>query len=264
MSGKRVAILNIPIEVMTRAECVTTVIDSLNQGVGGWICTVNLDIARQLHEIPEVRQTMSGVTHFVADGWPIVLAARFQGVRLPERVCGSDLVYDLPEAAAKAGKSVFFLGGNPGTAEKSSKILQEKFPGLKVVGHCCPELGFEKRPEAIEAIREQLRRTSADIVFVALGVPKSERLIAVIKDAAPTAWFIGVGISFSFISGEVHRAPKWMQSAGLEWFHRMSQEPSRLWKRYLLHDVPFLFTLFRSTLQRRPGKERSLSGSANS
>ncbi len=81
--------------------------------------------------------------------------------------------------------------------------------------------------------------TAPDIVFIALGSPKQENLIQQIRSLLPKAWWLGVGISFSFLSGDVTRAPRWMQRLGIEWLHRLAQDPKRLFHRYVVVGVPF-------------------------
>ena len=105
----------------------------------------------------------------------------------------------------------------PARPEKAGEILQTLHPDLRLAGTYCPEFGFEKRPEIVEEMKQSLRDASPDIIFVALGSPKQERVIADYRNVAPDAWWLGVGISFSFLCGEVRRAPKWMQKVGLEW-----------------------------------------------
>jgi N-acetylglucosaminyldiphosphoundecaprenol N-acetyl-beta-D-mannosaminyltransferase len=83
-----------------------------------------------------------------------------------------------------------------------------------------------------------------DILLVGLGSPKQEQLIRALRPHLPATWMVGVGISFSFVAGEIKRAPVWMRKAGVEWVHRLAQEPRRLAKRYLVHDLPFAVRLF--------------------
>jgi N-acetylglucosaminyldiphosphoundecaprenol N-acetyl-beta-D-mannosaminyltransferase len=97
---------------------------------------------------------------------------------------------------------------------------------------------------ALQDLAQQLRRAQPDIVFVALGSPKQEQVIEALRDCVPGAWWLGVGITFSFLCGHVRRAPRWMQRAGLEWVHRLLQEPRRLAGRYLLKGLLFAFVLF--------------------
>lgn len=251
-TGCRSVLLDgLDVAVLDEREAVTRVMESLSADHGGWMVTVNLDILRQVHALPEIRRMVEQSDLRVADGMPLLWAARLQGTPLPERVCGSNLIHSLPAAAATAGRSVFFLGGDPGTAEAAASALVDRHPTLEVAGCLCPKFGFEHDPEELERIAQALRRSKPDLVLVALGFPKQERLIERMRACAPQAWWIGVGISFSFASGRVKRAPRWVQAIGLEWLHRTMQEPRRLFKRYFIHDIPYGLGLLWRSWRRR-------------
>lgn len=121
----------------------------------------------------------------------------------------------------------------------SSSTLQSRYPQLQITGTCAPEYGFENDPAQIDRIGDMLVAAASDIIYVALGSPKQERLIRQLRGRLPAAWWIGVGISFSFVAGHVKRAPRWMQRYDLEWMHRLGQEPRRLARRYLVQGLPF-------------------------
>lgn len=246
-----VSLCGVRILAVTEAECVDLILDALDEGRGGWVVTPNLDIIRQSVQQPELAAMLARAEILVADGMPLIWASRLQGTPLPERVAGSNLISSLSAKAARRRRSLFMLGGDPGVAEQASQILTDRNPDLDIRGTYCPEFGFEKDPAQMDAIVEAVKASGADIVFVALGFPKSERLTEKIRSALPDAWWIGVGISFSFLSGDVKRAPPWMQRAGLEWVHRLQQEPGRLAKRYLVHDIPFAGRLFASAARGR-------------
>jgi N-acetylglucosaminyldiphosphoundecaprenol N-acetyl-beta-D-mannosaminyltransferase len=242
---------DIQVDVVREAECVQHVMARLAAGAGGWIATVNVDHLSRLRKDAEFRKAYDQATLVVVDGMPLVWASRLQGTPVPERVAGSDLIHSLTKAAAVHGRSVFLMGGNPGTAAAAAANLTAAAPGLRVVGTCCPPVGFEKDPVQLAALQQQLADSRADIVFVALGSPKQEMFIHRFHGTLPNAWWIGVGISFSFVAGEVRRAPPWVRRVGLEWAHRLVQEPRRLWSRYLLHGPPCAIRLMAQSLWRR-------------
>lgn len=241
----------VDLHVLDQRTCVERTMSELAAGRGGWIATANLDHLWRLRRDPAFARAYGAATLRVADGMPLVWASRLQGVPLPERVAGSDLIHSLTAAAARHGRSVFLLGGNPGTAERAAERLTAAAPGLRVVGTCCPPFGFERDPVQLDNLRRQLRDSRADVVFVALGAPKQEFLIEAVREVLPAAWWIGVGISFSFVAGEVQRAPRWVQRLGLEWLHRLVQEPRRLARRYLWHGPPCALRLFAKALWAR-------------
>ena len=251
-----ISLLGVDFAAVSEQETVDHVIDEIRHGCGGWICTANLDILRQWSSSDEVRDLVRDADMIVADGMPVVWASSLRGTPLPERVAGSSLTYTLTAAAAQQGASIFLIGGNPGTAEAAADRLRELNPGLHVAGTLCPPVGFEKSKRWSSRIRRALHESDPDIVYVGLGFPKQERLIATLRGDHPHAWFVGCGISFSFIAGEFDRAPASVQRLGLEWLYRLVQEPGRLWRRYLVQDVPFLGRLLVSALADRRALRR--------
>lgn len=241
----------VQIHAITEAQCVAHVMQSLASDRGGWIATANLDHMRRLRSSQEFREIYAEASVVVADGMPLIWAARLQGDPLPERVAGSDLIHSLTAGAAANDRSVFFLGGDPGSAIAAAAQLVEDHPKLRVAGNYCPAVGFEKDPAQMAELRRVIEESGADIVYVALGSPKQEALIREIHSVLPQAWWIGVGISFSFVCGAVQRAPRWVQRIGMEWLHRLLQEPRRLGVRYLWHGPPYLMWLVGSALRTR-------------
>ena len=218
--------------------------ESLRQGRGGWLVTANLDFLRRFVHDASARDIYAGADLRVADGMPLVWASHLQGTPLPERVAGSSLLIPLCQHAAREARSVYLLGGDPGVAEIAAQRLGEAAPGLCVVGQMAPRLSAEVTEAELGPIRAELLSTRPDIVFVAFGSPKQERVIAGLRALLPQTWWMGVGISFSFIAGQVPRAPLLLQNLGLEWAHRLAQEPERLLRRYVLENIPFALELF--------------------
>ena len=244
-------IMGMPLHKLDERTLVDTFLASARARVGGWIVTPNLDILRQFTASRESRELILAASHRVADGTPIVWASRLAGMTLPERVTGSDLAWSLPEAAARAGLSVFLLGGNPGVARAAAARIEEVCSGIGRVNFHCPPFGFEGDPREMERITAALRDTRPSLVLVGLGFPKQERLIRVLRARMPEIWFVGVGISLSFLAGEQPRAPAALQRLGLEWLHRLCYEPRRLFTRYLIEDMPFALRLIAWALAER-------------
>ena len=121
-----------------------------------------------------------------------------------------------------------------------------RYPGLRVVGADSPPLGFDTDPRAIEGVRDRVAAAAPDIVYVGLGFPKQERLIASLAPACPRAWFIGCGAAIPYAAKALPRPPAWMRRAGLAWLFRLLHEPRRLFRRYLVHDLPFAIRLLTS------------------
>lgn len=219
---------------------------------GGWIVTPNVDILRRMVAERELRNLLAPATVFVPDGMPLVWAGALQRTPLPERVTGASLLGRLCAAAAPAGREVYLLGGAPGVADEASTRLREQYPGLRVSGWS-PPFGLEATPEGMAEIRARLRDNHPDLVFCGFGFPKQERIIAELVDELPDAWFVGCGAALTFAAGRVPRAPRWMQHCGLEWLHRLAREPRRMFRRYVIEDLPFALRLLTAAARGRAG-----------
>ncbi len=236
---------------LRESEVVTRVLAELAAGRGGNIVTPNVDILRRVVRDAESRHLLESSEIVVADGKPLVWASRIAGNPLPERVAGADLIWSLSAGMADAGRSVYLLGGEPGTATRAADVLRERFPALKIAGQLSPSLGFDTRPEEYAEVCAEVAGAAPDFVFAGFGFPKQERVIARLRPELPQTWFMGCGAAIGFVAGVHSRAPGWMQERGLEWVHRLVSEPRRLMRRYLVDDVPFAVRLLAGSARTR-------------
>lgn len=250
------------IDRITEAEVVVVVRDALAHGRGGRILTPNIDILRRAQTDEEVREHLHDADLIVADGMPLVWASRLGGRPLPERVAGSSLIWSLSAGLGHDGRSIFVIGGATGGgreadgATRAADRLSAACPGLRVAGTLCPAYGFERNPSGYDDVCARVAEARPDLVFVGLGFPKQERMIARLRAVAPQAWFLGCGAAVNFVAGDVDRAPRWMQRTGLEWAHRLGTEPRRLASRYLRHDAPYALRLLVQAPARRAARDR--------
>ncbi|TWT44052.1 putative N-acetylmannosaminyltransferase [Phycisphaerae bacterium RAS1] len=222
----------------------------VSAGRSAYVVTPNVDHIIRAQTDPHYAQIVRGADLVLADGQPLVWASKLRGTPLPGRVAGSDLFPLLCQRAAARGWRVFFMGGAPGAADSAKDVLTKRHPGLDVCGTYCPPMGFEQDARELRKAIEAVRAAGAQIVLVGLGSPKQERWIVEHQAEYGPAVSIGIGVSFSFVAGDVRRAPRWMQRCGLEWLHRLLQEPGRLWKRYLVNGWRFLPILLRDLMGR--------------
>lgn len=219
--------------------CMVDAVDRIWQWIAGsesachYVVTPNVDHAVMFGERADLRRAYERASMVLADGFPVVLAARLLGCKLPERVAGSDLA---PALFASTGPDrplrVFLLGAGPGVAERAASRIVERWPAVEIVGTYSPPLGFERNPAENTAIIDRVNAVPCDVLVVGLGAPKQELWVAEHREQLRVKTALCVGATIDFLAGEKRRAPRWMQRCGLEWFHRLASEPKRLLRRY--------------------------------
>ncbi|MGX1308641.1 N-acetylglucosaminyldiphosphoundecaprenol N-acetyl-beta-D-mannosaminyltransferase [Amorphus suaedae] len=208
--------------------------------IAGWarerparlVFTCNLDHVMKLRSDAAFRRAYADADLVVGDGMPFVWLAKLSGDPLPGRISGSELIVPLCHAAVREGLSVFLLGSTEDRLARAEASLAEIAPGLRVAGRHSPPFGFRSNPEAQAEAAHIVARARPDILFVALGPPTQEIWSANFRDRLDCGVAICIGAGLDFLSGDVQRAPRWMQVSGLEWAWRTLQEPRRLAPRY--------------------------------
>lgn len=256
-ASRRVRVGGMDLDAIDMRGLVQQLVSRALSGTGQWVVTANLDHLRRCREGSEYAELVSSADVVVADGRPLLWAARLSGTSLPGLVAGSDLVPALAVAAAESGARVLLIGGAPGAALGAAAELTELAPGLDLADVHVPPVGFEDDEGELAALQEAVRGSAADLVFVALGSPLQERCIQRLREHLPGASWIGVGITLSYLSGDVSRAPVWMRRLGLEWSWRLACEPRRLFRRYLLQGLPFALRLFLESFKSRWGPKEA-------
>jgi N-acetylglucosaminyldiphosphoundecaprenol N-acetyl-beta-D-mannosaminyltransferase len=249
---RRMPLMGAPMDIVTEAYAVRSIVDAAATGRGQWTITANLDHIRRYRRDPAAKGLLDAADLVVADGMPLIWASRVAGEPLPERVSGSSMVWSVCEAARARRQSVFLLGGDPGVAERAAGVFRGRYPGLEIAGTACPPMGFENDEHECARIHRQVIEAAPRIVFVALGFTKQDLLIQSLRRSLPDASFLGVGISLSYATGDLSRAPNWICRLGLEWAYRLSQQPTRtLARRYLIDGLPFGVRLMMSAARYR-------------
>lgn len=184
------------------------------------------------------QKVINGAALVTPDGMPLVVGLRLLGVNQQQRVYGPDLMLAWCDRAAQTGIPIYLYGSTKPMLETLQHKLQERFPGLVIAGSHAPPFSPLTLAEE-KADCDRIHASGAAVVFVGLGCPKQEAWMAR-QQGTLQAVMIGVGAAFSFHSGDVLQAPRWMMAWGLEWLYRLTMEPGRLWRRYLVHNPAFL------------------------
>lgn len=251
--SRRVYLMGVGVDDVDEDEVIDRMMSSLRQGRGGWVFTPNVDIVRQVVADDGLQRLVGDADLAIPDGMPLVWASRLQRTPLRTRVAASHLVYPLCRRAAALGYSVYLLGGSEAASARAAAALEAAAPGLSIAGCSSPPHGFESSPTETARVLESLKQAAPDIVICAFGFPKQERLMTVLCRLFPSAWFIGAGGTLTIAAGITPAAPRWMRQSGLEWLHRLRLEPRRLFRRYIIDDIPFALRLLAAAAA-RPGR----------
>ncbi len=250
-------VLGVPI-AMTDYEGVLRVIDAMvERRERGWVCAAPAMSLVTAQDDPLLRSALVDATLTVPDGMPVVWAANLLGERLRERVYGPELMHRHCAHAAARGQRVWLYGGHDEHALADLEAnLHRRHPGLPIVGSWSPPHG---EPTAVEdeQTAARINRDRPDVVWVGLGMPKQERWMARMRSRLDAPVLCGVGAAFDFHADRVSQAPAWMQRRGLEWAHRIAQEPRRQLPRYLRSNPRFAAGVARQYLRERRGARAS-------
>lgn len=209
----------------------------------GILFTPNVDHLMKLRSDPEFAQVYEKADFKICDSQIVMYASKFLGKTLKEKLSGSDL-FPLFCEHHKHNETIriFLLGGREGIAKQAQARINQRVGREIVVGEYAPPFGFEQHPEECDRVIDYIHASEATVVAVCLGAPKQEKWIAAYSDRLPNVdIFMAVGAVVDFEAGAKPRAPKYVSELGLEWLYRLVCEPRRLWRRYLLEDMPFVW-----------------------
>lgn len=229
--------MNTEIDNLTMQEALETIDALIQENKNAYVVTPNVDHIVQLETNKELQDVYANASLILTDGKPLLWIAKWYGTPIKEKISGSDLFPLLCDMAAKKGYSMFFLGAAEGVAAKAADNLMNKYKGLHVIGTYSPPYGFENDSSEMNKIDAMIKKARPDILIVGLGCPKQEKFIYNNYKKLGVPISLGLGASFDFEAGNIKRAPKWMANHGLEWLFRITQDPKRLMKRYLINDM---------------------------
>ena len=232
----RMKFMNTEIDNLTMDEALDAMDGLIQQRRCAYVITPNVDHLVQLERGGPLREAYRDADLILTDGKPLIWISKWYGTPIKEKISGSDLFPRLCGLAAKKGYTMYFLGAMEGVAAKAAENLMARFPGLRVVGTYSPPYGFEKDEQELAHIRDMIHAAAPDILIVGLGCPKQELFIMHHREELGVPLSLGLGASLDFEAGNIKRAPKWMANHGLEWVFRITQDPKRLAKRYLVDD----------------------------
>jgi len=243
----RITLMGCQVDNLTMEETLGRIEGFIQSGLPHQHVVVNVDKLVKASRDPELRQIINDCALINVDGMPVVWASRLLGKPLKERVAGVDLFEALMRRAGEKGWRVFLLGAREEVVSAVASTYQRKYPKLVLAGY---RNGYWKgEAEEAEVVR-QIRDSRADLLFVAISSPKKEQFLGRYQAEMKIPFAMGVGGTFDVAIGRVKRAPLWMQRSGLEWFYRFLQEPRRMFRRYFIDDMAFIWLLIKEAARR--------------
>ena len=247
----RIKFMNTGIDNLTMQEALEAIDRLIQEKKCAYVVTPNVDHIVQLETNKELQAVYANASLILTDGKPLLWIAKWYGTPIKEKISGSDLFPLLCKMAAEKGYKMFFLGAAEGVAAKAAENLSKRYKGLQVIGTYSPPFGFEGSQEEMEKIRFMIKESKPDILIVGLGCPKQEKFIYNNRKQLKVPISLGLGASFDFEAGNIKRAPRWMSDHGLEWLFRITQDPKRMIKRYLVDDIKILGLAIKYRKERR-------------
>lgn len=240
---KRVNLLNIEFDNLR-------LVDLLRELKFGVVFTPNVDHLMKLQHDDEFFKVYQLANYKLCDSKILIYASRFLGTPIKEKISGSDFFpafYNYHRNNERV--KIFLLGGSQGIAKRAQERINKKIGRNIVVAAHSPSFEFEDDEEECRQIIKMIDESEATVLAIGVGAPKQEKWIYKYKDKLPKVnFFFAIGATIDFEAGNVKRAPKWMSDVGFEWLYRLLSEPQRLWKRYLIEDLPFFWLILKQKL----------------
>ena len=246
---RRHRVVSLDVDQVTHDTAVERVVRMAKSGRGSYVCFGTVHMVMESHDSPEFAARVNAADMIVPDGMPMIWMQRLQKAVHPERVRANDLMMLLMAAAEKEELKVGFYGGRPDVIDAILDRAKREHPRLEIAYACSPPF----RPLSVEEdsdITGQINDSGTQILFMGLGCPKQENWMAGHRDRLNCV-MLGVGASFDFYAGNVKESPPWLGRLGLEWLYRLTQEPKRLWRRYLILNPRFIWQAGRQLVTRK-------------
>jgi N-acetylglucosaminyldiphosphoundecaprenol N-acetyl-beta-D-mannosaminyltransferase len=242
-SGRPCAnVLGIQIEALDMERALQRVAETLCSGAKGYVCAIGVHGVMEAQRDPALAETFARAAITVPDGMPMVWVGRMQGLHQMQRVAGPDLMREIFRRAEFSHYRHFVYGGNPGVADTLAAVLRRNFPWTRIVGTYTPPYRDLTKTEEQKLIAT-IDACKPDIVWVGISAPRQERFMRHYLPQLHTQLMFGVGAAFDFHTGRIQDSPAWVKHAGLQWLHRLIQEPRRLLWRYLRNNPAFMWQI---------------------
>jgi N-acetylglucosaminyldiphosphoundecaprenol N-acetyl-beta-D-mannosaminyltransferase len=239
----RANVLGLEIDAVNMDQAIHRISQDLRAGRKGYVCLAGVHGVMECVRDIGLANTLAGAALVAPDGMPTVWVGRYQGHKGMEQVTGPDLMLEVLSREEFRGLTHFFYGGKEGVAEELREQLIARYPFVHIVGTYCPPFG-PLSPAQEQEFVSMIGRLRPDIIWVGISTPKQERFMSHYLPMLDTTLMFGVGAAFDFHTGRIADCSRWIKRAGLQWVHRLLQDPKHLWRRYLRNNPAFLFHIF--------------------
>ena len=239
----------IDICAMTKSQCIDSIFELTKKQESSSVDLLGIPMAVRSMKNKDYQDMYNDATMTIIDGMPVVKICRSYGLEC-ERCSGPDIMPEIFLRGVLENKTHYFYGGaDDEVLTRLKESLDEKYPGINIVGMYSPPF----RPltdEEDKMICDEINKKKPDFIWVGIGAPKQELWIRDHQEKINHGVMLGVGAAFNFFSGRVDKAPSWIERTGYEWLYRLIKEPKRLWKRYILGGCAYLYynTFYKSKL----------------
>ena len=244
----RANILGINVSAINMAKAVELAELCISTGNRGYVCVTGVHGVMEAQHAPDLRAILNEAFINTPDGMPMSWVGRLQGFKSMGRVYGPDFMAEMCRISTQRSYTHFLYGGNEGVAELLAKRLADRFVGCRIVGTYTPPFRPLNASEE-ENLHRIVNAAKPDVFWIGLSTPKQERFMARYIDTLDVKLMVGVGAAFDIHTGRIKDAPAWMKLGGLQWLHRLLQEPKRLGPRYLTNNPRFLWSIARQFLR---------------
>jgi exopolysaccharide biosynthesis WecB/TagA/CpsF family protein len=232
-------VLGIRIEALNMTRALQRIASVLHSNRKGYVSVIGVHGIMEARRNPQLAAIYANSAITIPDGMPTVWVGHLQGCRQMQRVAGPDLMLEVFRSAQFVSYTHFLYGGDPGVAEDLAANLRRWFPWVRIVGTFTPpyrDLSPDEEADFISTIQH----LQPDIIWTGISAPRQEQFMHRYLPVLDTRLMFGVGAAFDYHTGRIKDCSAWIKRAGLQWLHRLLQDPRRLWRRYLRNNPAFL------------------------
>ena len=237
-----VKILGVKVHATSMDRALSRLETAVTQNEKGYVCVTGVQGVMEAQMDTDLKRIINNALLTIPDERPTVWVGWLRGLFQMRQVTGPTIMLRICALSAEKGYTHFFFGGNDGVADQLKNALTQRFPGLNVVGTYTPPFRPLTAEEELELARK-VAEVKPDFFWVGLSTPKQERFMDQYISKLDTKVMLGVGAAFDIHTGRIKDAPYWMKVTGVQWVHRIYQDPKRLWKRYLVNNPKFVYQI---------------------